>query len=97
MKIEVPHQLSKDEAREKIKSLLGDLKEKYSGQVKNVEENWTDYRNDFKLGIGPLSTNGNIVVEDSNIQIDLEIPLFASMYKNQIKSLIEEQAKKALG
>lgn len=96
MKIEIPHQLSKEEAREKIKSLLSNLKEKYAGQVKDVEESWTDYRNDFKLGIGPLSTDGNITVNDANIEIDLAIPFFASMYKNQIKSLIEEQAKKAL-
>lgn len=97
MTIEVPHQLSKEEAREKIKNLLGDLKEKYAGQIKNVEEQWTDYRNDFKLGIGPVSTNGHISVEESKVAIDLEIPLFASMFKSQIQSLIEEQAKKVLG
>ncbi len=96
MKIEIPHEHSKDEARDKIKSLLSELKEKYSGQVKEVNENWTDYRNDFNIAMGPLSTNGFINVDDKLVEIELEIPLFASMFKGQIKSLIEEEAKKIL-
>lgn len=97
MKIEIPHELTKEAAREKIKGLLTDLKQQYAGQVKEIEENWTDYTNEFKLGLGPLSTNGTIVVNDKTVAIDLAIPFFASMYKNQIQSLIEAQAKKALG
>ncbi|MBX3238806.1 MAG: polyhydroxyalkanoic acid system family protein [Chitinophagaceae bacterium] len=96
MKIEIPHDHSRDEARNKIKNLLADLKEKYAGQVKDVDETWTDYRNDFALAMGPLSTKGYISVEDKLVEIELEIPLFASMFKGQIKSLIEEEAKKIL-
>lgn len=96
MKIEIPHELSKDNARDKIKNLLSELKEKYSGQVKEVNETWTDYRNDFSIAMGPMSTNGYINVDDQLVEIELEIPMFAAMFKGQIKSLIEEEAKKIL-
>lgn len=96
MKIEVPHQHTKEEAQQRIKDLLQGLKEKYSDKISSIEENWEGDTNAFKLGVGPFSTSGSIAVKDKQVDIDISIPLFASMYKNQIKSLIEEQAKKVL-
>ncbi len=75
---------------------MAELKEKYAGQVKDVQETWTDYRNDFSIAMGPLSTSGYIDVDEQRVEIELEIPLFAAMFKGQIKSLIEEEAKKIL-
>lgn len=97
MKIEIPHQHSKEVAQQKIKDLLQGLKEKYSDKINNIEEKWEGDTNSFKLGVGPFSTSGNIQVNDKNVDIELSIPMFAGMFKDQIRSLIEEQAKKVLG
>lgn len=97
MKIEVPHQHTKEQAQQRIKDLLQGLREKYSDKISSIEENWEGNTNAFKLGVGPFSTSGSIEVKDKQVDIDISIPLFAGMYKNQIKALIEEQAKKVLG
>ncbi|MBX3253574.1 MAG: polyhydroxyalkanoic acid system family protein [Chitinophagaceae bacterium] len=97
MKIEVPHRHTKEEAQQKIKDLLGGLKEKYSDKINNIEEKWEGDTNNFTLGVGPFSTSGNIQVKDKQVDIELSIPMFAGMFKDQIKKLIEEQARQVLG
>ena len=96
MKIEVPHQHTKEEAQTRIRHLLQNLKEKYSDKIKNVEESWSDDRGTFSLAVGPFSTSGSIAVKDALVEIDLTVRFIAGMYKNQIRSLIESQAKEVL-
>lgn len=96
MKIEIPHQRTKEEAQARIKNLLQNLKEKYAGKVNNVQENWFEDTGTFSLAMGPFSTSGSIVVKENLVEIDLTIPFIAGLYKDHIRSLIESQAKEAL-
>jgi len=96
MKVVIPHQHTKEEAANRIKNLLGNLKEKFAGKVNNVKEDWTADKGDFSFSMGPFSTKGNIVVNPSDVEVNLDIPFIASMYSNQIRSLIEENAKEVL-
>ena len=96
MKIEIPHQHNKEEAQARIKNLLQNLKEKYADKINNVQENWLEDTGTFSLAMGPFSTSGSIAVKENLVEIDLTIPFIAGLYKNQIRSLIESQAKEVL-
>ncbi|HTN06655.1 polyhydroxyalkanoic acid system family protein [Agriterribacter sp.] len=96
MKIEIPHQHTKAEAQTRIKNLLQNLKEKYADKVNNVQENWLEDTGTFSVAMGPFSTSGSIVIKESLVEIDLAIPFIAGLYKNQIRGLIEAQAKEVL-
>ena len=96
MKIEIPHQHTREEAQNRIKNLLQNLKEKYADKINNVQEDWSEHGGKFSLSMGPFTTAGNIAVTENLVEIDLAIPFIASLYKNQIRSLIESQAKEVL-
>lgn len=96
MKIEIPHQHNKEEAKNRIKKLLDGLKEKFAGKITNVNETWNENSGVFGFTMGPFSTSGTIDVKEKAVEINLDIPFIASLYKNQIRSVIEEQAKDIL-
>ncbi len=96
MKIEIPHRYAKEEAQVRTKNMLQNLKEKYADKI-SLQESWLEDKGTFSLVMGPFSTSGSIVVKEDIVEIDLNIPFIAGLYKNQIRSLIESQAKEALG
>jgi hypothetical protein len=96
MKVTIPHQHSTEEATNRIKNLLQTLQQKFAGRVNNVKESWADNKGDFSFSMGPFSTDGTIVVNPSEVEVNLDLPFIASMYSNQIRSLIEENAKEVL-
>lgn len=96
MKIEIPHRYTKEEAKVRTKNMLQNLKEKYADKI-NLQESWLEDKGTFSLATGPFSTSGSIAVKEEIVEIDLNIPFIAGLYKNEIRSLIESQAKEALG
>lgn len=96
MKVTISHQHTTEEATGRIKNLLQSLQQKFAGRVNNVKESWADNKGDFSFSMGPFSTDGTIVVHPSAVEVNFNIPFIAGMYSNQIKSLIEENAKEVL-
>ena len=96
MKVTIPHSHTKEEAVHRIKSLLTELKTKYAGRIRDVQENWEGDRGNFSMSLGSFSASGTIDVHSSDIEVNIDLPVFASMFSKQISNLIEEQAKKIL-
>ena len=96
MKVTIPHNHNKEEAALRIKSLLTELKTKYADRIRNVQENWEGDRGNFNMSLGSFSASGTIDIHPSDVEINIELPFFASMFSKQISNLIEEQAKKVL-
>ena len=96
MKIEVPHRHTKAEAQARIKNLLQNLQEKYADKLHNIQESWLGDTGTFSVAMGPFSTSGSIAIKENMVEIDLTIPFIAGLYKDQIRTLIEAQAKEVL-
>ena len=94
--VSVPHQLSKEEALSRIKSLVDDLKAQYGNQVSNVSENWTDDRCDFSLKMKMFKISGTIEVNDSTAEIRGTMPPGTGRFEGKAKALIEQGAKRLL-
>lgn len=94
--VSVPHQLSQEEALERIKSLVADLKSQYGDQVSNVTENWQDNRCDFSLKMKMFKLAGTIEVDDSSAEIRGTMPPGTGRFEGKAKALIEQRAKKLL-
>jgi hypothetical protein len=94
--VSVPHQLSKEDALNRIKSLVEQLKAQYGNQVSNVSEEWHDNRCDFSLKMKMFKLSGSIMVDDSKAEIRGTMPPGTGRFEGKAKKLIEEQAKKLL-
>jgi hypothetical protein len=96
LSILVPHSLGIEEASARLKTLLGKIKEKYAGQISNLEENWGDNAGDFSFSVMGFKTTGKINVEASQVTIDAHLPLTAALFKGRIEEAIREQVTKEL-
>lgn len=94
--VSVPHQLSREEALDRIKSLVADLKSQYGNQVSNVSENWTGNKCDFSLKMKMFKLSGTIEVDDSTAEIRGTMPAGTGRFEGKAKALIQERAKKLL-
>jgi hypothetical protein len=96
MKVVVPHELGQDEAAARLKTLLERVKEKYGGQINNLQENWGENSGDFSFSAMGFKTSGKIEVAAGEVRIDGSLPIAAMLFKGQIETAIRDQLGKIL-
>jgi hypothetical protein len=96
LKLNIPHHLSKAEALQRIKQLLGNLKEEQKDNITNLKENWTEDKGNFSFSMKGFDLEGTIEVTDTNVALHSELPFAVSFFKGTIAGMITEKAKKLL-
>ncbi len=92
----VPHQLPPEEALRRIQSLLGDLKQQYGDQVKDLSESWDGNNGEFSLTAMNLRISGTLAVLPTEVTLNGNIAFAAVPFKRQIQQLIRDQAETLL-
>ena len=94
--LEIQHNLSKDIALERIKTILPTLQTQYSDLISELEEKWSGYTNKFKFRIKGFKVSGIVTFQDKAILLDGDLPFFALPFKDQIEQTILAEANKIL-
>jgi hypothetical protein len=94
--ITIPHQLSKEEALARIKTLLDKVKKEQGDQIRDLKEDWQGEKGNFQFTAMGFDLSGMIEVNDSNVSIDGKLPLALSLFKGRIENLITEKATELL-
>ena len=96
LKLNIPHGLSKEEALTRIKNLLSNLKEDKKDIVSDVQENWQDNKGNFSFKAKGFDLAGDIIVNDSDVQINSDLPFAVSFFKGAIGDMITKKTKELL-
>jgi Putative polyhydroxyalkanoic acid system protein (PHA_gran_rgn) len=96
LSMNIPHNLSKEEALTRIKGMLNNLKSQQADMISNVKEEWNNDEGTFAFTAKGFDLSGKIQVNDSSIDIDAQVPFAVSLFSGKIKSLISDQAKTVL-
>lgn len=96
LNVNIPHQLPKDEAQERIKKLLTNLKEQQADKISEVKENWEGDNATFSFNIKGFDISGGIQVNPESVDIQGELPFALSFFKGMIADLISSKAKELL-
>lgn len=96
LNLNIPHNLSKEEALSRIKNLLAKLKEDQKDVVTNVQENWQGNKGSFSFKAKGFNLAGGIVVNDSNVEINSDLPFAVSFFKGAISDMITKKTKELL-
>jgi predicted transcriptional regulator len=96
MIINVSHNLAKNEAKERIKKVIEDLKKDYGNIVKNPQEKWNQDSTTINFHAYNLSFEGIIEFKESQVKIDFKVPFFAKVFEGRIRSEIVTHLKKSL-
>lgn len=94
--VTVPHQLGKDEALERIKTILVKAKEQYGDRISDLQENWNDQGGTFSFRAMGFKISGNLDVTDTDVRITGDYPFAAIPFKGTIEATLRERAERLL-
>lgn len=96
LNVNIPHELSKEEALDRIKNMLTSLKEQQKDKITNLKEDWEGNKGNFSFSAMGFDLSGDVNVEDNNVEINSKLPFAVSFFKSAIEDMITKEAKKLL-
>jgi len=94
--INVPHQLGKDEALNRIKDILVQAKAQYGDKITDLKETWTDDGGAFSFKAMGFRISGDLNVTEANVEIMGDYPFAALPFKGTIEATLRERAERLL-
>lgn len=94
--LEIPHQLSAAEAKERLQRFVEALQSKFQDNVSELEQCWNGDSLGFGFKTFGIKIGGKIDVADNRITVDGDLPLTAMMFKGKIESEIRQQLERLL-
>ena len=93
MRISVPHNTTREEARRKIEQRLSNLEGQYGHYASDIDKNWEGDRLNFNVKAKGMSGSGWLEITDTEVIVDGKLPLMARPFESRIKSTIEREAE----
>ena len=97
--VSIPHRLTRDEARTRLRDGAARLQAQLAGSgqpVAQVHEAWQDYRNDFRFTALGQSITGRMDVEADCIRLSVDVPWVFAMIADKLRGRIEQEGRKLL-
>ena len=96
IEMSIPHAIGQEEALNRIKKLLDNVQTRFSGQLKDVQQDWNNNEGSFSFSVMNMPVSGKLTVNNGDVALDGKLPLAASLNQGKIKEVIMEEAKKVL-
>jgi hypothetical protein len=93
---EVPHELGTQEATDRLKSFLEQVKERYQDQVSNLSGDWNENVLTFSLTTYGFTIDGTLTVEEQLARLSGNLPMAASFFRGKIEESIAGELQRAL-
>lgn len=93
IKMNIPHQLTQQEALSRIKQLLAKLQHEQKDIISNVKEDWQGETGNFQFTTKGFDLSGHIRVKTTSVEIDANVPFAVTLFKGKIKQVIEKNAR----
>lgn len=94
--LSVPHQLSQDEAKERISRLIAEGRAQAADQVSDVVENWSGYVDTLSFRARGFAVQGRIEVHPARVAVEMHLPFAAFPFKSRIEQELRERAERLL-
>ncbi len=97
MRAAIPHQLPRDEVRRRLRTRSHEIANFIPGGMAQVETDWPgeDRMNLSVAALGQAIT-GHVIIEDTQVVLDLVLPPALSFMEPMVKSAIESKGPKLL-
>jgi putative polyhydroxyalkanoate system protein len=92
MRIAVPHNTSREQARAKVEQRLGSLLGQFGHQAEEMEHEWLGDTMRFKGKARGMRVEGTVEVTDAAIVIDAKLPLIAMAFEGRIRDAVQREA-----
>lgn len=86
------HSLGKDEAVRRLRERMSTEKISKSNIATVTKEVWTDpYNLDFSMSVMKYRIDGALSISDDRVDLELDLPMGAAVFKGMIESQIGQQ------
>jgi putative polyhydroxyalkanoate system protein len=92
MRIAVPHNTTKAEARKRVDQRLQNLLGQFSHHAEDLEHDWTGDTLRFKGKAKGLKVEGTVEITDAAMIVDAKLPLIAMAFEGKIREAVQKEA-----
>lgn len=96
IEMNIPHSLGQEEALKRIQQLLGNVQQRFGGQVKDIQQEWSNNEGTFSFSVMNMPVSGKLTVNSNDVALDGKLPMAAALFQGKIKEIIMEEGKKVL-
>jgi hypothetical protein len=93
---EVTHQLGRQQATERLKQFIDNVRRQYQDQVSEIHGEWNDSTMNFSLTTYGFTIDGALVVEDDRAVLSGTLPLAAIPFRGKIEQTIGAELQREL-
>ena len=96
IKISTPHNLVPEEAKKRIVKLISESKIQFGNSVSDVNESWVNNCGNFSFRAMGFSVSGFLQVKPATVDVEINLPFAALLFKSRIEKVISEKASELL-
>ena len=97
MRVAIPHDLPRDEVRRRLRERSPEISNYVPGQVANVRTSWpNEDRMDLSVNAMGASIDGRVLVEESQVVFEVDLPLMLAFVEPMVAGAIRENGQKLL-
>ena len=97
MRVPIPHQLGRDEARRRLHARSGELAGMMPGGIADVTITWpSEDRMDIAVRAMGKLVNAAVEVGDSNVVVEVDLPLALKFFEPLVRGAVETNGRKLL-
>lgn len=97
MEITVPHNLTRQDVRDRLHDKAGEVLGQVPGGMAEVETSWpSEDRMDIAIKAMGQVVRGNLAIEDKLVRISIDLPMMLGFLEPMISGTINEQGRKLL-
>ena len=94
--VNLPHNLSQAEARDRIQNGFGRLRTQFAGRVGTVDDRWTGDHLDLSVTAMGQTVTGRADVEPQQVRVEIDLPWFLAMIADRVRGEVEREGRKML-
>ena len=95
-KVEVPHQIGRAAARQRLENFVAKAREHYKDQISELNGDWTDDVLNFYMVTYGFKISGALEILDSLVRLSGQLPFAAVAFRGKIEKSFATALEKAL-
>ncbi len=88
--VNVPHDLGRDEARRRLETGFGRIREQIGGKALAFEERWEGERLHFNAGAFGQKVSGRVDVLDKSVRIEVDLPWMLASIAEKLQGRLQK-------
>jgi hypothetical protein len=94
--ISIPHELTQEQAVDRIKRNLARARTEFSGQISSIEEHWNDNVGTLNIAAKGFTGSARVTVNPSDVTIEMSVPAIAMMFRSKIEETLKTYVSRIL-